>query len=226
MNLIARNHSRKEALLLGLGQHVGHTRNQRVVRVHIVIVQHHEDIVLGPGDGEVPLGTDGQRLVQQDVGDVGQVCHQVLNLVLTIVHNDPLNLVLWVCLGNHAVFCQREEGTTVASECNHGDRRQVLFFRKAVFQDKLRHILESKKGLLHRLHEESVAVLILLAVLIRQSHFSLGCGCNIHRKRLYDRLYTHIFKVPQALRVWDDLGGTHPQRISGELTEWLNRGEE
>ena len=130
MNVVARDHSGKEALLLWFRKHMRNTRQEAVARVHIIVVHIHKNVMRRIGHGKVSLCSDCHGFVRKYIYNVLHVRDQVLDLILSVVHDNPLNLLCRVRLRNQTILDKRNEGTAITSNGNDGDEGQVLFLGK------------------------------------------------------------------------------------------------
>ena len=167
MDIIAWDGRREYAFFLRGSKKVRDSGQDTVVGVHIVIVQHHQNIVRCRLDRQVSLLANRHRSVHQYIFDIGHIRNQILNLVHTIVHNHPLYLVLRITLCHDIELGEWNEGTAIACNRNHTHIRHILLLREPCLKRILGKVRKTVlEDILDAVDELRMTCLILLARLL------------------------------------------------------------
>ena len=101
-----------------------------MIRIDIVVVHVNQDVTTGCLGCDVPLLADRRTVIQCNVLDLRQIRDQILDLIISIVHDNPLQLIGRIGLAQKGLLRQSKELATIAGNRQHTDLREVLFGRK------------------------------------------------------------------------------------------------
>ncbi len=127
LNVVARKHRAKGAFGLGVHAHHGHAGQHGVIGVDIIVVHVDQDVSRSRLCCKVALFTDGRMAIQGNLLRLRKVGDQIFDLVVAIIHDDPLQLVSRIGLAQEGLLGQPKELTTIAGNRQNTDLRQVLF---------------------------------------------------------------------------------------------------
>ncbi len=166
LDVVARKHRAKRALGLGVHAHHGHASQHGVIGVDIVVIHMDQDVARSRLSRNVSLFTDGALAIQGNLLCLRKVGHQILNLVVAIIHNNPLQFVGRIGLAQKGLLGQSKELTTVTSDRQNADLREVLFRG----QERLNRLL----GLQWQVHPFKSLNPLLMACFVLLAN-DLGC---------------------------------------------------
>lgn len=101
-----------------------------MIGVHIIVVHVNQNVTTGCLGCDVSLLADRGMVIQCNVLDLWQIRHQILDLVISVIDNDPLQLIRRIRLAQKRLLCQTKELATIASDRQNADFGKVLFSRK------------------------------------------------------------------------------------------------
>jgi hypothetical protein len=101
-----------------------------VIRLHIIVIHVNQDIATGYLGCEIPLLTNRGVVIHCDLLDLWKLTHQILDLIIPIVHDNPLQLIRRVGLAQEAVLSQSKKLAAIASDGQNADLREILFVGK------------------------------------------------------------------------------------------------
>lgn len=101
-----------------------------MIRIDIVVVHVNQDVTTGCLCCDVPLLADRRMVIQCNVLDLRQIRDQILDLIISIVHDNPLQLIGRIGLAQKGLLRQSKELATIAGDSQNTHSRKFLFRRK------------------------------------------------------------------------------------------------
>lgn len=220
LDVVAWQHRAKGTLRLGIHAHHGHPCEYGVIRIDIIVVHVDQDVSSCRGCGDVALLTDRTVAIQRNVLGLRKLTHQILDLVVSIIHNNPLQLVGRISLAQERLLGQSKELTTITGDGQNTDLRKFLLGRQKRFDrlvclQRQAHVLKSLDPLL-------MACLLFLA-----NGLSLLCALAIGQFGLLPKLcdqtvHRGIRKNSQTIGMRNRFGNLRKQGIPGEFAKRRN----
>ena len=218
LDVLARKNRRKGTLRLGIHSHHGHTSEFGMIGIHVIIIHVDQDLATSCLGCDVPLFSNRAVTVESNLLGLRKLTDQILNLVVTIIHNDPLQLISGIRLTQERLLRQTKELATIAGDGQNTDLREILL-RGQKFLDALRSGLYGKSHRSKTIHPCLVTRFLFLSN-------QLG-GCDTLRvaetrlllKLRHQGLHRRLRKIAQTVRMRDNLGDIRKQRVLCEFTK-------
>ena len=131
-DIVAWNRCAESTFLCRILEHHCHTMQNAVLRVYVIVVHVHKHIIHSLLNRQVSLCCDRHSLVALYIGNVRDADERVLNRIVAVVKNHPLQLIFGVSLEKVAILCKSHERTAVLGHSDNGNVGQVLFLRERV----------------------------------------------------------------------------------------------
>lgn len=222
-NILAGEDCTKRALSLGIHPHHGDTCQNRVIGVHVIIVHMDQDVAACSLRCDVALFTDGALAIESDLLNLRKIGHQILDLVIAIIHDHPLQLLGRICLAQKGLLGKTKELAPIAGNRQDTDLRKFLLRRK-----KSLHRLLRLQGQIHALETFNPPLMALL-VFLSESFGSLDSlairEICILAELLDQRIDRGIRQISQTFGMRNGLGEIREQCVLCKLAKGRNVGK-
>lgn len=223
LDVLARKNRREGTLRLGIHSHHSHASEYGMIGIHIIIIHVDQDLTAGCLGCDVPLFSNRAVTVESNLLGLRKLTDQILNLVVTIIHNDPLQLVGGIRLTQEGLLRQTKELATIAGDGQNTDLREILL--------RGQKILDGIVGLQRQSHiHKPINPLLMTSLLLLANEFGGLCAISIGElgvltKLSNQRIHGGVRKIAQAIRMGDFLADLRKQCVLCEFTKRSNFGK-